>query len=201
MKSKANIKPIKKVSSRSSVGEIRIIGGQWRGRKLKVHNKEGLRPTTDRIKETVFNWLMMDIREAKVLDCFAGSGSLGFEAISRGAQSLHAIELDKTAAKQLLDNVKTLQAQDRISVANGDFFEQSKSLVGVFDLVFVDPPFHKNLVAPTIAALLNGNLVQTGSLLYVEQANDDIVEIDSDKAELIKDKSAGQVSSRLYRIK
>ena len=93
----------------SSTGSIRIIGGSHRGRKLPVLNAEGLRPTTDRTKETLFNWLMMDVQGANCLDCFAGAGSLGFEALSRGAKSVTFMELDKPAAKQLQANATLLK--------------------------------------------------------------------------------------------
>ncbi|WP_350636673.1 16S rRNA (guanine(966)-N(2))-methyltransferase RsmD, partial [Pseudoalteromonas sp. GW168-MNA-CIBAN-0100] len=88
---------------------MRVISGQFRGRKLPVKDVQGLRPTTDRIKETVFNWLMQDTREANVLDCFAGSGGLGFEALSRFAKSATFVELDAAAAKQIELNISTLK--------------------------------------------------------------------------------------------
>ena len=91
-------------------GQIRIIAGQWRGRKLPVKDLEGLRPTTDRVKETVFNWLAMDIREANCLDCFSGSGSLALEALSRYAAKAVLIEKDKLAAKQLVSNLIAVKA-------------------------------------------------------------------------------------------
>src|SRR5699024_5826550 len=95
-------------------GQIRIIGGLWRGRKLPVLNSEGLRPTTDRIKETLFNWLMFDVNERRCLDLFAGSGSLGFEALSRGASQVIMVEKDHQVAQQLSQNLARLpQAQAR----------------------------------------------------------------------------------------
>ena len=90
-------------------GQVRIIAGQFRGRKLPVIMADGLRPTTDRVKETVFNWLMPYLYNAKCLDCFAGSGSLGFEALSRGVSSTQFYELNATAAKQIQDNIQLLK--------------------------------------------------------------------------------------------
>ena len=98
-----------KAITKSTDGFIRVISGQFRGRKLPVKDVQGLRPTTDRIKETVFNWLMQDTRDANVLDCFAGSGGLGFEALSRFASTALFIELDPSAAKQLAQNIATLK--------------------------------------------------------------------------------------------
>lgn len=184
-------------------GEIRIIGGQWRGRKLKVHDKEGLRPTTDRLKETVFNWLMTDIRNAKILDCFAGAGSLGFEAASRAAKQVTCVELDKHAAKQLTNNVSLLNAHSIIQVIQGDFFTACNNLTAPFDVVFIDPPFHHGLVAKALTALTQNQLVINGGLVYLEYE----VQLQLDpntlgltgQFELLKEKTAGQVTAALYR--
>lgn len=197
-------RPKTKKQSSGSAGEIRIIGGKFKGRKLKVHDKEGLRPTTDRLKETLFNWLMMDIRGAKVLDCFTGAGSLGFEAVSRGADSLICIEKDKQAAIQLKSNCGVLQADTQISVLQGDFFAKAKQLSGPFDLVFVDPPFHKGMTAKTIDTLISEGLISIDSLVYLEQeanSNYDIAASEcADRFELIKEKKAGQVLAQLFRV-
>lgn len=188
----------------SSLGEIRIIGGQWRGRKLKVQNKEGLRPTTDRVKETVFNWLMMDVRQSNVLDCFAGAGSLGFEAASRGAKSVVCIEKDKRAAKQLMDNTALLNAGAQIKVINSDFFNAAETLDTAFDLIFIDPPFHKGMVENCIQTLLDNNLLKTGALIYLEQESNNVFQLmDSEfsaQFQLKKDKKAGQVSAQLFEV-
>lgn len=201
---KAKGKAKNKKQSSASSGEIRIIGGQWRGRKLKVHNKEGLRPTTDRLKETVFNWLMMNIRNSKVLDCFAGAGSLGFEAVSRGAESLICIEKDKQAANQLKSNCALLKADNQISVLQGDFFSQTQHLNTSFDLVFIDPPFHKGMAAKTITSLIDNKLITTDSLIYLEQESNSDFRLEdsdfSDKFEMLKEKQAGQVLAQLFKV-
>ena len=100
-------------------GQVRIIGGQWRSRKLPVHDVEGLRPTTDRVKETVFNWLAPYVVDADCLDLFAGSGGLSFEALSRYAQSALLLEKDRTAAKQLSKNLALLKCTNA-DVINSD---------------------------------------------------------------------------------
>ena len=197
-------KPKTKKQSSGSAGEIRLIGGKFKGRKLKVHDKEGLRPTTDRLKETLFNWLMMHVRNAKVLDCFAGAGSLGFEAISRGAESLVCIEKDKQAANQLKSNCAVLKADTQISVLQGDFFAKSAQLSETFDLVFIDPPFHKGMAAKAIAQLFEKQLIAEDTIVYLEQeASSDFAIERSEFAEcfeLIKEKKAGQVLAQLYRV-
>lgn len=206
MKPASNFTKQRKKSSGKSgqSGEIRIIGGQWRGRKLKVHDKDGLRPTTDRLKETLFNWLMTDIRNAVVLDCFAGAGSLGFEAASRHAAQVYCIEKDKQAAAQLSANVKVLNAQSVVKVAQGDFFTQVKIINQAFDLVFIDPPFNKDMVKHVFPALLTHKLIKNGALVYIEQetgAQFNLLNSEwGNQFELIKSKTAGQVSATLFQF-
>ncbi len=189
-----------------SAGQIRIIAGKHRGRKLPVLMAEGLRPTTDRVKETVFNWLMPYIHQANCLDCFAGSGSLGFEAMSRGAAKVTLVELNKAAAKQLQAN-KTLIKANNIFVHQDDALnflrikspklEQSDKEYQPFDLVFLDPPFRKNLVEQS-AQLLNHYGLVDEALIYVE------MEVESTQIlptnwRLMKEKIAGQVVYQLYQ--
>ncbi len=152
-------------------GHIRIIGGQWRGRKLPVIDAEGLRPTTDRNKETLFNWLMQYTQNARCLDVFAGAGSLGLEALSRYATSCDFIELDKQAREQLVNNLRTLAVpkESSTTVHAGDALAVLPQLNKLpYDIVFVDPPFNKGLVEPTLNALDALALVQQGSRIYVE---------------------------------
>lgn len=125
-----------------SMGQIRIIGGQWRGRKLPVRDSEGLRPTTDRVRETLFNWLMPVIRDANCLDCFAGSGALGIEALSRYAASATLIELDKHNARQLSENLAQLKIHNA-QVINANTLTYLANSGTPFDVVFLDPPFIK----------------------------------------------------------
>ncbi|WP_083494178.1 16S rRNA (guanine(966)-N(2))-methyltransferase RsmD [Colwellia sp. MT41] len=184
-----------------STGKIRIIAGKYRGRKLPVLMADGLRPTTDRVKETVFNWLMPYINQANCLDCFAGSGGLGFEALSRGAAQVTLVELNKAAAKQLQANKELLKA-DNVMVINRDALaflksEQTASSHKPFDLVFLDPPFRKQLVEQA-AALLNQYGLAEQALIYVE------MEVESKQLmptnwQLLKEKTAGQVVYQLYQ--
>ena len=129
----------KQQNKKATSGCIRIIAGKYRGRKLPVLMAEGLRPTTDRVKETLFNWLMPYIHGAIGLDCFAGAGSLGFEALSRGAAKVNLIELNKNAAKQLLANKQRLKSND-IEICNANVLDFLKTKTAIkFDLVFIDP--------------------------------------------------------------
>ncbi|MBW4966900.1 MULTISPECIES: 16S rRNA (guanine(966)-N(2))-methyltransferase RsmD [unclassified Pseudoalteromonas] len=189
-----------KAISKSTDGFIRVISGQFRGRKLPVKDVQGLRPTTDRIKETVFNWLMQDTRDANVLDCFAGSGGLGFEALSRFASNATFLELDPSAAKQLEQNISTLKLINaQVKHTNSLSFLEQKNINTPFDLVFVDPPFRKNLAQTSCNLLEINNWLNEDALIYVEVESDlNTFNIPTNWL-LIKEKKSGQVFSRLYR--
>ncbi|MDC9530405.1 16S rRNA (guanine(966)-N(2))-methyltransferase RsmD [Pseudoalteromonas sp. Angola-7] len=189
-----------KVISKSTDGFIRVISGQFRGRKLPVKNVEGLRPTTDRIKETVFNWLMQDTRDATVLDCFAGSGGLGFEALSRFAKSATFIELDASAAKQIEQNISTLKLENaQVKHTNSLSYLEQKNTNSPFNLVFVDPPFRKNLAQSSCDLLENNQWLSEDALIYVEVETELSSFSQPDNWLLIKEKKAGQVFCRLYQ--
>ena len=184
-------------SAASAKGNIRIIAGKHRGRKLPVLMSDGLRPTTDRVKETVFNWLMPYIVDSECLDCFAGAGSLGFEALSRGAKSVTLLELNKQAAQQLLSN-KTLLKAENVAIVNTDALKYLAQNQQSFSLVFIDPPFRQGL-AEKAANLLANNGLTEGALVYVEMENDNNAQQMPANWQLLKEKVAGQVVYRLYQ--
>lgn len=189
-----------KAITKSTDGFIRVISGQFRGRKLPVKDVQGLRPTTDRIKETVFNWLMQDTRDANVLDCFAGSGGLGFEALSRFASTALFIELDPSAAKQLAQNIATLKLQNaQVRHTNSLSFLEQKNSNTPFDLVFVDPPFRKNLAQTSCNLLEINNWLSEEALIYLEVESDLNTFKPPSNWLLIKEKKAGQVFCSLYQ--
>ena len=124
-------------------GSLRIIGGQWRGRKLPFDSVEGLRPTPDRVRETLFNWLTPDLPGARCLDLYAGSGALGLEALSRGAGSCQFVESIATAADNIKQHLTTLQAEQGrcLQISAGEYLQRGPDQQGSFDIVFLDPPF------------------------------------------------------------
>ncbi|MCF2921735.1 16S rRNA (guanine(966)-N(2))-methyltransferase RsmD [Pseudoalteromonas sp. APAL1] len=201
MRKKSTAKrPVKAANNKTANGFIRIISGQFRGRKLPVKDVQGLRPTTDRIKETVFNWLMQDTRDAAVLDCFAGSGGLGFEALSRFAASAVFFELDKSATAQLNSNIATLQLKNA-TVKHGDSLTllNNNAENDKFDLVFVDPPFRQNLAEKSCFLLESNHWLTEQALIYVE-VESELSNLDTpDNWLLLKEKTAGQVICRLYQ--
>jgi RNA methyltransferase, rsmD family len=192
---------MKKAQVQNAKGEVRIIAGRWRGRKLPVLNANGLRPTGDRMKETLFNWLMHHILDSRCLDCFAGSGSLGFEALSRQARQVTFLELDKTVANQLKKNLQTLplegQQAEVINQNSLDFLRQAPN-EPTFDLVFLDPPFHFGLAEQAIALLDEHRWLVPEALIYVETEKCKALSVPADW-QLLKEKTTGQVCCRLYQ--
>lgn len=153
----------------NNVGVVRIIGGDLRGRKLPVLDLQGLRPSADRTRETLFNWLQFDVPGSTCLDLFAGSGALGFEAVSRGAKKVTMLELDRANAQQLKENALALKL-DNIELLNQDSLQWLKQpSETVFDIVFVDPPFNQGLVEATFELLFKNGYVNEQSLIYLEQ--------------------------------
>ena len=192
---KRGVKP-----SNQPTGSIRIISGRWRGSKLAVANVQGLRPTTDRNKETLFNWLMPYVQDARCLDVFAGSGGLGFEAMSRYAKSLVFIELDKQAVVNLQHNIAKLKASaEQIKLLHGNALTLMGSLQQQFDLVFLDPPFHQGLVAPAIAQLVQHQLVAPEGIIYIESELSAADYAVPDNWQLLKERHSSQWTSRLYQ--
>lgn len=152
------------VGSRAD-GRIRIIGGKWKGRKLDVANRPGLRPTMDRVRETLFSWLGRDVVDRRVLDLFSGTGALSFEALSRGAASATLIERDRAAAGVLRAAATRLGANCRVHVVSAPQWLR-RQREWDWDLVFVDPPFDTRLGAETLALLRTRNV-----LVYFEESD------------------------------
>ncbi len=180
-----------------STGFVRIISGLWRGRKLPVHDAEGLRPTTDRVKETVFNWLAQDVPQAKCLDLFAGSGGLGFEAASRQADSVTLIELNPAAFKQLEQNIASLKANN-IVAKNTDALNYLSQAGTPHHVVFIDPPFRKGLLSETISLLEQNGWLAEDAMIYIETEKELSIAGLPESWRLHREKTAGQVSYRLY---
>ncbi len=175
-------------------GQLRIIGGEWRGRKLSFLAAQGLRPTTDRVRETVFNWLAPWVPGARCLDLFSGSGALGLEALSRGAAVCEFVDLSAATCRQIDLHLQTLGAVDRGATHAGGAEQFIDHWPGQpFDLVFLDPPFGLGLAQPMLAALHTSTLLQPGALVYLECGGDENYPALPAGWEVIKDKRAGAV--------
>ena len=178
--------------------QLRIIGGNWKRRQLPFASIEGLRPTPDRVRETLFNWLMWDIQNAQVLDLCAGSGALSFEALSRGASQVVMIEPDRTQAKFLTDNLQLLRVSSqhaKLKIATAQ--QVLPTLKEQFDLVFLDPPYSLNLWEQL--ADLADSSIKAKAFIYVE-ADRDLTQLTLPATwKLIKETKAGTVRAGLFQ--
>ncbi len=184
-------------SSNRPAGTVRIVGGRWRGTKLPVPEVAGLRPSSDRVRETLFNWLQSALPGARVLDLFAGTGALGLEALSRGAASAALVERDRTACAGLRASIDRLGAGDTAGLIQADALAWLNGTTeGPFDIVFVDPPFADDLWARVMAGLTPH--VAADAWLYVESAHG--VQADPGPGwALHREGATREVDYRLYR--
>ncbi len=153
--------------ARGGPGAIRLIGGRWKRTRLVVPVSPGLRPTPDRVRETLFNWLGQDLAGWRCLDAFAGTGALGLEAASRGAASVLMVERDRQLLQALRATVERLHAQDGVTLLQGDGLAALRSTPPAsLDLVFLDPPYDSGLLAPALEAAARA--LRPGGLVYAE---------------------------------
>ena len=179
-----------------SQSTVRIIGGNFRGKKLPVPDMEGLRPTPDRVRETLFNWLMHDIRDAHCLDAFAGSGALGFEAFSRGAAHVTLLEKDPKAYQNLIKQATAFQSL-KLVIKNTDACGFLKQKHTPFNIIFLDPPFANNYLPACLDALTKSDLLAPNGLIYLEAPQE--IDVDQNHWQCIKVKKAGQIVFGLYK--
>jgi 16S rRNA (guanine966-N2)-methyltransferase len=187
-------------SSAGSRGQLRIIGGRFRGRRLPVLRQAGLRPTGDRTRETLFNWLAPIVEGSRCLDCFAGAGALGFEAASRGASQVSMIERADVVARQLVDNAELLGAT-AVQVITADALGWlSDQPAQAFDIVFLDPPFALGMLADACELLDRRGWVMAGSRVYLETDAGAGLPPLPPRWALVRDKRAGQVRYGLAEV-
>ncbi|NUZ06660.1 16S rRNA (guanine(966)-N(2))-methyltransferase RsmD [Piscinibacter koreensis] len=179
--------------------EVRIIGGQWKRSKLPVADAAGLRPTPDRVRETLFNWLGQSLDGWRCIDAFAGSGALGFEAASRGAGEVVLIERERRLAARLEEAKARLKAES-VRVVNADAITwMARGAAASVDLVFIDPPFDADLAAPALDAA--ARIVVPGGFVYLEAASPLDAErlASAGRYELYRHARAGAVHAHLLR--
>lgn len=178
--------------------KLRIIGGVWRSRQLRFADVPGLRPTPDRVRETLFNWLQMDIAGKQCLDLYAGSGALGFEAASRGAKSVVQVELNAEACRNLHENRQALSAA-QVRIVQMDVMRFLAGDTQVFDIVFLDPPFGKSLVPQTCLWLEQKGWLAPFAKIYLETERQfDLAGIPAGW-QCLKSKTAGEVAYHLFQ--
>jgi len=171
-------------------GTLRIIGGDWRGRRLEFPSSPNLRPTGDRIRETLFNWLAAEVGGSRCLDLFAGSGALGLEALSRGARHCTFLETSSAAIEGINAHLTLLNAVDRSRVINTNALSWRDD---PFDIVFVDPPFSENLAIDSLRHLVNNQLLTDSALVYLEVASTASLEDLPPCLSIVRDKRSGAV--------
>jgi 16S rRNA (guanine966-N2)-methyltransferase len=182
------------------MGKLRIIGGQWRGRLLQFPDVTGLRPTGDRVRETLFNWLMGYLPEACCLDLFAGSGALSLEALSRGARAVCALELDKRAAQNIRHHAATLGTQQLTVYCDDTLAYLARgNTKAPYDIVFIDPPFAADLAGQCASLLEQGGWLSEKAWIYIEADKQLPPPLLPNHWQLHREKTAGQVLYRLYQ--
>jgi 16S rRNA (guanine966-N2)-methyltransferase len=182
----------------NSSNQLRIIAGKWRGRKLSFPNVDGLRPTPDRVRETVFNWLQPYLGFSHCLDLFAGSGALGFEAASRGAESVIMVEQNNTASQHLQAHSRLLNAQHcQIEAQSAQQFLSTNT--AQFDVVFIDPPYQADLWTEIALQLQQTNALADDAVIYIEFPSKSEFPVLPEQWSLLKDKQAGEVHYCLFK--
>lgn len=175
---------------------IRIIGGHYRGKKITFPDSAGLRPTPDRVRETLFNWLMHDIRNARCLDAFAGSGALGLEALSRGAAEVCLIEQNQSTFKHLQTVISSFNTP-QLTLLNRNACDYIRQTNQIFDIIFLDPPFDTPLLSTCLPLLYERPILPPGGLVYIESPHE--ITLPSSQWETLKQKQAGQVNYGLIK--
>ena len=193
-----------KATKKQTSGQVRIIAGQCGGRRINFPAVVGLRPTGDRLRETLFNWLTTELRGARCLDLFAGSGALGLEAASRGASEVILLELDHTASQALSKNIDMLGLKSaRVFNTNAlNWLQQTASDSKPFDIIFLDPPFDSTLLAQAIDALSQqSTLLAQDAMIYIETPAHHTPDFIPEGWQLHRHKTAGDVTCHLYHLR
>ena len=180
--------------------QLRLIGGQWRGRKLSFTPIEGLRPTPDRVRETLFNWLAGDLHGAQCLDLFAGSGALGLESLSRGAAHCDFVDTSNVAIKQLRSHLQILDDDSRGHCHTDSALSYLAKAKQQWDIVYLDPPFGQDLLAPCCKILDEEKCLTPGARVYIESGTKDQLPEFPASWEPHREKKAGDVSYRLFIV-
>ena len=186
-------------AAKSATSQLRIIGGQWRGQKLAFPDRPGLRPTGDRVRETLFNWVGHTLPGAKCLDLFAGSGALGIEALSRGAAHCNFIDTDREAVAYIDLHLERLGAQHVGATHCHTASEFLGTTHSVWDIVFMDPPFDARIGEATLTLLLTGGHITLDSWVYFETSRSNPEAVPETHYEIFREKTAGDVRYQLLK--
>ena len=186
---------------RGKDNQVRIIGGIHRSRMIHFPDQDGLRPTSDRIKETLFNWIQNEVGNATCVDLFAGSGSLGIEALSRGAKSVHFVESAAEAVKSINENLAELGLEQAVvSCANVETWLKESAPQDFFDLVFIDPPYADQKLSSICELVSAAQCIKSGGKVYLENNAELSLQSMPESWRLLKQKKAGQVHFYLFAV-
>ena len=185
--------------------QLRIIGGEWRGRKLHFPDAPDLRPTPDRVRETIFNWLMPVIHGASCLDLFAGSGALGLEALSRGAKFTTFVDNHIKVIQAIQSHLDLLNANEKAEVIQADSIKYLKKNAGIndsvnkYDVVFLDPPYQSDFMLKAVPLLEENAWLTDNAILYLEiEKHKSLPELPANW-QCLKEKTAGDVNYYLFQ--
>jgi 16S rRNA (guanine966-N2)-methyltransferase len=180
---------------------LRIVGGGWRGRRVHFPDSPGLRPTPDRVRETLFNWLQFSLAGARCLDLFAGSGALGLEALSRAAHEVVFVDEAAAVAQSLREELERLGGTARGRVIATTAARYLETPGEPFDVIFLDPPFGQDALAQPVALIETGGWIKPGGWVYLEREREAGAPRLPDGWDLVKSKSAGEVGYHLARVR
>jgi len=183
--------------AKQATPQLRVVGGQWRGRKLQFPDRPGLRPTGDRIRETLFNWLGPHLHNAKCLDLFAGSGALGIEALSRGAAHCDFVDADRESITTVGQHLNTLAATECSTVSCDIAAHYLHQTNDTWDIVFVDPPFDARLGESTLTRLADSDRLAEASRVYFETSRSQPEPVPEGLYDVLREKTTGDVCYRL----
>lgn len=177
---------------------MRIISGCRRGHKLFDFEGRDVRPTTDRVKEAIFNLIQFYVPGAEVLDMYAGSGALSFEALSRGADHATLLDIDKKSVALIEKNINSLRFNDSCTVVNSSCFDYARICEKKFDMIFLDPPYNKGLIEPTLKCICENDLLSDEGIIVLESDNTDF-KSETEGLEIIKQKKYGRTFITVYK--
>ena len=181
---------------------VRIIAGCWRSRRLNTPVVTGLRPTSNRLRETLFNWIQQKIDGSECLDAFSGTGALGFEALSRGAGKVDFLEKNKHICHILQENANLLNCSKAHIIQTDALVFLKQKAVKPYDIVFIDPPFYCTLVQPCCSLLNNNNYLKSGSHIYIEmECTPQTCFTPPTNWQQLQQKKVGQVTTFLFQVK
>lgn len=185
-------------AERTSSQEMRIISGIRRGHKLLEFEGMDVRPTTDRVRESIFNIIQGYVADARVLDMFSGSGALSLEAVSRGARNAVCIDADKRSIDIINKNIKALRFEDKCRVLNMSCFDFAKSAKEEFDLIFLDPPYNKGYIEPALRAIHENGLLSKEGIAVLESDSTDF-KGEADGLSVMKQRKYGRTYITIYK--